>query len=335
MRYALERIIQQGKGGLLVLGSNAKVKAASSGGFKLSGATFTPARLAELSKMDGGIVLDDTWGHIISANVHFVPSGSIPTDETGARHRTAERLAKETATPVVAVSDGRKVATLFYGDHKIELASSAEVAAHVNQELQSLERLRGRVDEAEGRLSRLEVTGLVTYRAVVTVVQRAEMVERLGGVIRDRTRTMGDEGRIASLQLNDLLAGVAGTKELVLWDYLKPLRAGSVDRALERLSELSGPDVEDAARVAKELGFTDLDDLAEARGHRLLAQVGRLPDSVREEIVDHFGSVARLLRASESDLIGVEGVGETRARQLLAFFRRLETAAREWEPILD
>ena len=335
MRYALERIIQQGKGGLLVLGSNAKVKAASSGGFKLSGATFTPARLAELSKMDGGIVLDDTWGHIISANVHFVPNGSIPTDETGARHRTAERLAKETGTPVVAVSDGRKVATLFYGEQKIELASSAEVAAHVNQELQSLERLRGRLDEAEGRLSRLEVTGLVTYRAVVTVVQRAEMVERLGGVIRDRTRTMGDAGRIASLQLNDLLAGVAGTKELVLWDYLKPLRAGSVDRALERLSELSGPDVEDAARVAKELGFSDLDDLAEARGHRLLAQVGRLPDSVREEIVEHFGSVARLLRAGESDLIGVEGVGETRARQLLAFFRRLETAAREWEPILD
>lgn len=335
MRHALERIIQQGKGGLVVLGQNEDVKSASSGGFTIESASFTPARLAELSKMDGGIILDDDWNEILAANVHFVPDGSIPTDETGARHRTAERLARETNTPVVAVSEGRRVATLFYGDQKIELANPTEVAAHVNQELQSLERLRGRLDEAERRLTRLEVTGLVTYRPVVTVVQRAELVERLGAVIRDRTRTLGDEGRISTLQLNDLLSGVQMTKELVLTDYVKPLRSGSVDRAQERVGGLSGQDIEDPWRVAKELGFSDLDDLVEPRGHRLLSQAGRLPDSVREDIVRHFGSVTRLLRASEEQLIDVEGVGDTRAEQLLGFFKRLESAAHEWEPLLD
>lgn len=335
MRHALERIIQQGKGGLLVLGQNAKVKEASSGGFKLNGANFTAARLSELSKMDGGIVLDSSWGEILAANVHFIPDGSIETDETGARHRTAERLAKETEIPVVAVSEGRRVATLFFGDQKIELAAPTEVAAYVNQELQALERLRSRLDEAENRLSRLEVTGLVSYRSVVTVVQRAELVARLGVVIQDRTRTLGDEGRIATLQLNDLLAGVVSTEELVLQDYIKPLRATSVARALERLEGLSGPDLEDSTRVAKELGFSDLDDPAEPRGHRLLSQVGRLPDYVREDIVRHFGSITRLLRASEEQLIAVEGVGETRAEQLLDFFHRLEVAAHEWEPVLD
>jgi diadenylate cyclase len=335
MRYALERIIQQGKGGLVVLGDNSGVQAASSGGFKLNGAPFNPARLAELSKMDGGIVLDNTWEVILAANVHFVPDGTIPTDETGARHRTAERLAKETNIPVVAVSEGRRVATLFYGEHKIELATPTEVAAYVNQELQSLERLRARFDEAENRLTRLEVTGLVGYRSVVTLVQRAELVQRIGGVIRNRTRTLGDEGRIATLQLNDLLAGVGATEELVLADYIKPLRSGAVERALERLAELSGPDLEDPARVAKELRFTDLDDPAEARGHRLLSLAGRLPEAVREDIVRHFGSVTRLLRASEPELIDVEGVGDTRAKQLLGFFHRLEAAAHEWEPVLD
>ncbi len=335
MRHALERIIQQGKGGLVVLGHNDLVSKASSGGFDLTSAAFTPARLSELSKMDGGIVLDDSWEQILSANVHFIPDGSIPTDETGARHRTAERLARETETPVVAVSEGRRVATLFYGDHKLELATPTEVAAHVNQELQSLERLRSRFEEAENRLSRLEVTGLVTYRAVVTVVQRAEMVQRLGAVIRDRTRTLGDEGRIATLQLNDLLAGVEFSEEMVLADYIKPMRAGVVDRALERLADLNGPDLEDPSRVAKEIGFSDLDDPADARGHRLLSMVGRLPESVREDIVRHFGSVTKLLRATESQLIDVEGVGETRARQLLTFFNRLESAAHEWEPVLD
>lgn len=335
MRYALERIIQQGKGGLVVMGDNPGVQAASSGGFTLNGTSFTPARLAELSKMDGGIVIDDAWESILFANVHFMPDGSIPTDETGARHRTAERLARETNKPVVAVSEGRRVATLFYGDQKIELAAPTEVAAHVNQELQSLERLRKRLDEAESRLTRLEVTGLASYRAVVTVVQRAELVQRLGGVIRDRTRTLGDEGRIATLQLNDLLAGVSSIEEMVLSDYVKPLRSGAVERASHKLDELSGSDLEDPARVAKELGFSDLDDPADARGHRLLSQVGRLPDGVREDIVRYFGSVTRLLRATEPQLIDVEGVGDTRAKQLLDFFHRLEAAAHEWEPVLD
>ncbi|MCI0425996.1 MAG: diadenylate cyclase, partial [Actinobacteria bacterium] len=148
MRRAFDRIIQQGGGGLIVMGSSEKVSAASSGGFRLGGATFTPARLAELSKMDGGIVLDDSWGTILEANVHFIPDGSIPTDETGARHRTAERLAVETGKPVVAVSEGRRVATLYYEGQKVELAQPTEVAAHVNQDLQSLDRLRHRLDEA-------------------------------------------------------------------------------------------------------------------------------------------------------------------------------------------
>jgi diadenylate cyclase len=335
MRYALERIIQQGKGGLVVLGQNDRVKAASSGGFTLNGASFTPARLAELSKMDGGIILNDSWEDILAANVHFVPDGSIPTDETGARHRTAERLALEAEIPVVAVSEGRRVATLFYGDHKIELATPTEVAAYVNHELQTLERLRKRLDESEHRLTRLEVSGLATNRGVVTVVQRAELARRLGSVIRDRTRTLGDEGRIATIQLNDLLTGVRATEELVLADYLRPLRSGSVEGALRRLGDLSGSELEDPSRVAKEIGLSDLDDPAEARGHRLLSQVERLPDSVRDDIVRHFGSVSRMLKASESQLIDVEGVGGTRAKQLSGFFHRLAKAALEWEHVFD
>ena len=335
MRRALERIIQQSKGGLVVLGAGALVAEVGSGGFELVGATFTPARLAELSKMDGGIVLDDSWGTILGAGIHFVPDGSIPTDETGARHRTAERMAAQTGKPVVAVSEGRRVATLFYQGQKIELATPTEVAARVNQELQSLDRLRGRLDEAEGKLTRLEVAGLATFRAAVTVLQRAEMVDRLGEVVAARTLTLGEEGRIVSLQLHDLLGGVDWAIRAVLQDYLKPLRRGAVDRAMSRVRALSGTDLENPGRVGKELGFPDLDDPAEARGFRILSALGRLPDSVREDIVRHFGSVSRLLRANEEALLRVEGVGETRAEQLRAFFDRLLNTVEEWEPVLD
>lgn len=335
MRRALERIIQQGKGGLLVLGYNQAVAAASSGGFKLNGAPFSPARLAELSKMDGGVVLDDGWAVILEANVHFVPDGSINTEETGARHRTAERLAVETGKPVVAVSEGRKVATLFYDSQKIELAQPTEVAAHVNQELQSLDRLRSRLDEAETKLTRLEVTGLSSYRAAVTVVQRAALVERLGRLIASRAATLGDEDRIVTLQLNDLLTGVDRIMRLVLQDYLKPLRSGAVQRGVDAIEGLTVNELGDPGQVGKALGFPDLDDPAEARGHRVLSQVGRLPDSVREDIVRYFGTVSKVLRASEDQLLGVEGVGDTRAQQLMGFFERLQSYALEWEPVLD
>lgn len=335
MRRALERVIQQGKGGLVVLGHSSLVDTASSGGFRLNRSAFTPAKLAELSKMDGGIVLDDGWNTILEANVHFVPDGAIPTDETGARHRTAERLAVETGKPVVAVSEGRRIATLFYGEEKIELAQPTEVAAHVNQELQSLDRLRSRLDEAETKLTRLEVAGLSTYRSAVTVIQRAALVERLGRLIASRALTLGDEDRIMTLQLNDLLSGVDQTLRLVLQDYLKPLRSNSVQRAIDTVDGFTGSDIEDPVGVGRQLGFPGLDDPAEARGHRVLAQVGRLPDSVREDIVRYFGSVSKLLPASEDQLTVVEGVGETRARQLRAFFDRLQAQSHEWEPVLD
>ncbi len=335
MRRALERIIQQGKGGLVVLGNGTEVERVSSGGFVLAHAPFTPARLAELSKMDGGIVLDDNWSSILAAAVHFVPDGSIPTDETGARHRTAERLAVQTKKPVVAVSEGRKVATLFQDGQKIELASPTEVAAHVNQELQSLDRLRGRLDESELKLTRLEVAGLATYRSAVTVLQRGEMVQRLGSVVEARTLTLGDEGAIVTLQLNDLLSGVDFSMRAVLQDYIRPLRSGAVERGLTRLSSLSAADLEDPSRVGKAVGFPDLDDLASPRGYRILSEVGRLPDSVREDIVRHFGSVRRLLSADSDALQAVEGVGETRAQQLKAFLTRLAEMVDEWEPVLD
>ena len=333
MRRALERIIQQGKGGLVVLGHGPEVDEASSGGFALRSSSFTPARLAELSKMDGGIVLDDSWNRIVNAAVHFIPDGSIDTDETGARHRTAERLAVQTGKAVIAVSEGRHIATLFYQGQKVELANPTEVAAHVNQELQSLDRLRRRLDDAEMRLTRFEVSGLATFRHVLTVIQRAVLVERLGDLVAARASTLGDEGRIVSLQLHDLLVGVELTIRLALQDYLKPMRSGSVQKAYERLAELQGSDLEDLSRIGLELGLPDIDEPAEPRGHRILSQAGRLPDPVRNDLVKQFKTLGRILRAHKEDLISVEGVGEARADQLLTYFERLQSMANGWQPL--
>ena len=147
-----------------MLGDGAQVNEASSGGFSLKGPYS--ARLVSPSSPNGrGIILDDSWSNILEAGVHFIPDGSIPTDETGARHRTAERMAAQTGKPVIAVSEGRKVATLFYGGQKIELASptgggSCQPGAAKPRSVAGPARSRDQADPSRsGRFGHLPVSG--------------------------------------------------------------------------------------------------------------------------------------------------------------------------------
>jgi diadenylate cyclase len=332
LRQALERIIQQGTGALVVLGDGPTVSAISSGGFRLHSVVFSPPRLAELAKMDGGIVVDDDWDRILAANVHFLPNADIPTDETGSRHRTAERVARQTGKPVVAVSEGRRLATLFFDENKIELARATVLSARANQDLQTLERLRRRLDSADERLTLLEVTGLANYRAVVNVLQQGELVRRVGHQIETQTVTLGGEARLIRVQLSELLRGVEQILGTTLADYLRPQRSRLVSEASEALMLLEDQDLEDLTTVGKAAGFPDLDEPAHPRGMRLLAKVGRLPEPVREELLRHFRSLDRMLTASPNELEEVEGIGAARANMLRRHFDRWRTAASTWEP---
>lgn len=335
LRTAVERIIQQGNGALVLLGSNDQVDDISSGGFRLVGAGFTPARLAELAKMDGGIVLDDEWERILAANVHFLPSASIRTDETGARHRTAERVAAQTGVPVLAVSEDRRLATVYFAATKVELVGPTAAIAKVNQSLQSLDRFRRRLDEGDRRLTALEVADLATYRSAANVVQRAELVRRIGQSIERDTVALGDEGSLARLQLADLVKGVEQLRDTTLRDYMGLRRERAVKEAVDQLEEMATPDLDDPVKVAKTVGFGELDEPARPHGFRVLLGSGRLPEAVREELVRRFRGVPEMVAAPSSDLVTVEGIGPSRAAQLRRYFDRLRQLAEDWgtEPI--
>ena len=333
LRAGLERIIQMGKGAIIVLGDGPKMDAISSGGFIFDQpVAYTPAKLSELAKMDGGIVLDPSGDHLIRSNVHFVPSNEIRTDETGSRHRTAQRIAIQTGYPVVAVSEGRKIVTVYFEDQKTELRSPTEIAARVNQELQTLDRLRRRLDEAEVTLTQLEMTGLVTYRAVVTLIQRSELVRRVGLSIEDHVVQLGDEGRLAYIQLDDMVRGVDHLRFITMRDYTSTRRVALANAALDRLDALEESKIHDPGEIGRALGFDELDEPVVPRGYRLLSKVGRLPESVREELVRHFKTLPRILKASTDQLESVEGIGSTRADYLVHYFDRLHNAAENWAP---
>ncbi|MBA2573480.1 MAG: DNA integrity scanning diadenylate cyclase DisA [Actinomycetota bacterium] len=326
LREGLERILRGRTGALIVLGNDKVVDAISTGGFELD-VEFSAAGMRELAKMDGAIVCDEAVTRIIRAGVHLMPDYSIITQETGTRHRTADRVARQTGFPVVSVSQSMHIIALYVGETRYVLENTGAILSHANQALATLERYKMRLDEVSGTLSALEIEDLVTVRDVAAVAQRLEMVLRIAKEIEDYVLVLGIDGRLLALQLDELVAGVDYERELVVRDYLPTgRRSRTAESVLAEIDVLSAGDLLDVASVAKPLGLGGSDNLDSAvspRGYRLLAKVPRLPASVVERLVEHFGTLQKLLAASIDDLQAVEGVGEMRARSVREGLSRL------------
>ncbi|MGB5168981.1 MAG: DNA integrity scanning diadenylate cyclase DisA, partial [Acidimicrobiia bacterium] len=255
LRDGAELIFGQGTGVLMVLGSSGQIDDLCTGGFRFADVPVTAQRIAELAKMDGGIVVDDATNTITRANVHFIPDPRIPTDETGTRFRTADRLASQTGLPVLAISEeGRDLAVVFVGDERFVLKSPTVLFGEANQRLQSLERLRNRLDDAVERLSLYEIDDIVTMRDAVIVIQRAALVLRHVEELELIAVELGDEAPLVRLQATDVAEGVGDLVDLVNADYQprKPRRGTSV---LPRLAEVSTEDLYHTARVGEVLGL--------------------------------------------------------------------------------
>jgi len=326
LREGLERVLRGRTGALVVLGTDRIVESLCTGGFGLD-IDFNPTALRELSKMDGAIVCDRDASRILRAGVHLMPDSDIATEETGTRHRTADRVAQQTQFPVISVSQSMHIIALYVGDTRYVLEDTGSILARANQALATLERYKLRLDEVSGTLSALEIEDLVTLRDVASVVQRLEMVTRIANEIEDYVLELGSDGRLLSLQLNELVAGVDLDRELVIRDYLPTgRRARTAEEILHDINALSATELLDVATVVRPLGLggaESLDSAVSPRGHRLLAKVPRLPGAVVERLVEHFGTLQKLLAASIDDLQAVDGVGDTRARSVREGLSRL------------
>ena len=329
LRDGLERILRGRTGALIVLGHDRVVEAIATGGFPLD-VEFTATRLRELSKMDGAVVIDGPTSKIVRAATQLVPDPTIQTSETGTRHRTDDRVAKQTGFPVVSVSKSMNIIALYLKGRRYVLEDPAAILSRANQALATLERYKQRLDEVSRSLSALEIEDLVTVREVCGTLQRLEMVRHIASEIRAYLLELGTEGRLVSLQLAELVAGVETDRELVVRDYL-PRRSGrkvrTVAGSLEALDLIGPTDLLELTSVARALGYpasTDgLESNVSPRGHRLLARVPRVPEVVRDRLIEHFGSLQALLGASVDDLQQVEGIGENRARYIREGLSRL------------
>jgi diadenylate cyclase len=330
LREGLERVLRGETGALVVLGAPPKVQALFSGGFRI-GVQFTAQRLSELAKMDGAIILDEPAKTILWANVHLMPDPAIQTAETGTRHRTAERVARQTQVPVVSVSESMHILTLYMGELRHVFENVANVLSRGNQAVQTLEHYRARFDEVAGALTSAELEGTATQREVLAVLARAEMLRRIGEELERYVAELGVDGRLLSLQLDELSEGVEAAKLAVLRDYLLPRPGYQHGDVLAELARRTPGELADSTALAKALNLVDepeaLDISLVPRGYRVLAKVPQLPTWVIDRVVERFGSLKVLLAAGLDDLEEVEGVGRERAKQVREGLGRLAEAS--------
>jgi diadenylate cyclase len=313
LRDGIDRVIRARAGALLVVDDGPDVLAICSGGF-LVDAPYSPQRLSELAKMDGAIILSSDGSRIARANVHLVPDPTVPTVETGTRHRTAERVARSLNVPVVSASEEMGVINVYAGGSRHQLQDIGRLLDRANQALQTLERYKARLDDAIANLTAAELEDVVSLRDVVAVVQRGEMVHRIADEIETMIIELGLDARLLRLQLDEIYGDVDEELDMVISDYLPPGRSAA--ETLAELSRLEDDEVLDHRVAAAALHRGDSRDLEQEvapKGLRLLHRVHRLAPEQAATIADHFGGLAKLQRATIADLMAVDDVDEVTA----------------------
>lgn len=326
LREALSRLMASHLGALIVVGDSDDVLEVVDGGVELDW-EFSSANLFQVSKMDGAVILDEDISRIGFGNVHLVPDPSIPTVESGTRHRTAERVARQTGKLVIAVSERMERVTMYMDDWKHVVLSVRVLISKSNQALQTLEKYKARLDQVSATLSALEFEDLVTLQDVVSLLQRAKMMQRIADEIQVYLAELGMEGRLIQLQMGELMSGVEREKRNVIRDYRVEQRGKSVEAVELSLARLSDEELLNLTNVAQALGFSgahdELDRPLSSRGYRILERIPRLPASVVEKLVKNFKSVQNIMQASEKMLDEVEGVGKARAQAIREGLRRI------------
>jgi diadenylate cyclase len=325
LREGIDNILHAHTGGLIVIGEVEDLSFLFSGGIRLD-LDYSPALLYELAKMDGAIVLSASATRIAHANVQLTPDPTVHTNETGTRHRTAERVAKQTEALVVAISERRQVVSLYVDGVKYILEDIPVVLAKANQALATLDKYRSRLDQVSTRLTALEFEGGATLHDVLTVLQRAELVTRMAVEIERYIVELGTEGRLIEMQLDETMVGVSADKSALIHDYILEESDETFQEAFDQLVRLPHQDLLDFGRLAELLGFdrklNSLDYPISPRGIRILGRIPRLPKMVVKRIIDEFGGLEELLAATDGELETVEGVGEIRAKDIREGLRR-------------
>ena len=314
LREGIDYILQSKTGGLIVLGDTPEILDLTEGGFRIN-CPYTPTRLYELSKMDGAIILSEDIKHIVHANVTLRTSSAISSDETGLRHRTADKFARETEHIVLAVSQSRNTLTLYLKNQCYIFRERPTLLSGANQtmfaQMQHLKALQNAVTI----LNWAELSGNATLVDVVAAIQLCERVRRAEQEL-DRYRIeLGTQTESLQYVIPELATEIESGLLIIKDYYHESLRDAS--EAFEAILGLDAHSLADQSNISEALGYSrDVRNsfgVLESRGYRMLSQVPRIPFSIVENIVRKFKTLDRVNTAAVGELQAVDGVGKARA----------------------
>ena len=327
IREGLENILKAKTGALIVIGDTKEILDLVDGGFKLD-VEYTSSRLYELAKMDGAIVLSADFKRILFANAQLIPSSDISTNETGTRHRTAERTAKQSGGLVISISQRRSLITIYKGNSRYVLEDTSKVSAKANQALQTVEKYKKVFDSKLSLLNEYEFNDIVTLENVIIAIQRAEMVMKIVDEVQKTIYELGEEGRLLEMQLQELTGDLEKEELLIIKDYIAPGKKRTNTKVLEEINNLQHEELLKSQVVAKILGYEDFDNFDEVgvytKGYRILSKIPRMPSNIVENLVKSFKSFQHILTADIPKLDEVDGIGEVRARTIKQSLKRMQ-----------
>lgn len=326
LREGMDNILRARTGALIVLGDTSEVLALADGGFEIN-CEYSPAYLYELAKMDGAIIITKDLKRFMFANTHLIPSNMVSTTETGTRHKTAERVAKQTNEVVICISQRRNLITIYKGTKKHILRDTSTIIDRAIQALQTLEKYRAVLDNVMNNLSVLEFENVVTLYEVGNVLQRAEMVIRVAEEVERYIVELGNEGRLISLQLTEFKVNVEDDEMHLVEDYILRESSLTSEDAIRQLKSLSNENLLDFVLICRALGYqctgSSLDSAVTAKGYRILNKVPRLPANIIKNMTQKFENFQGIFNATVDDLDDVEGIGEVRARTIRDGIKRI------------
>jgi len=327
IRQGLDSILKAKTGALIVVGDSKEVLDIVDGGFSIN-EDYTSSRLYELAKMDGAIVLSKDLKKILYANAQLIPSASITTKETGTRHRTAERTAKQTGELVISISQRRNIITVFKGNLRYIIEDTSKVLTRSNQALQTVEKYKKVFDNKLSVLNEYEFNDIVTLDNVITSIQRAEMVMKIVEEVEKGIAELGDEGRLVEMQLEELVGDLEEEEMLMIKDYIATGKRRTAEKVIADIKALEHEDLMKMQVVAKLLGYENFDNYDEVgvytRGYRIINKIPRMPSNIVENLIKSFKSFQHILAADIDDLDEVEGIGEVRARTIKQSLKRMQ-----------
>ncbi len=328
LREGLENVLKARTGALIVVSDSPEVVKIADGGFRID-EDYSPAKLYELAKMDGAIVLSKDAKKILFANTQLVPDASIVTTETGTRHRSGERVAKQTNELVISISQRRNLITLYKGDIRYVVQDSSKVLTKANQALQTVEKYKNVFDDAIHTLNEFEFDDIVTLENVVKTLQRAELCMRVVAEVNRYIIELGEDGRLVEMQLTELSKDVESEEKLLIRDYIT--NSNKITETMDKISNLSHNELMDNTLVGKLLGYTvegSLDDKeVSTNGYRLLSKIPKTPMNIIDNMLKKFGTFQHIIRATIEELDDVDGIGEVRAKNIKQGIKRMHEQA--------